>query len=405
MRELLPSGDVISRLPDGSVRLVRAVEPPASMVRYPLARPNYDVLEITAVMDALRDGQTTCGPRVAHFEQRFAEYVGRSGAVMVNSGSSADMLVAFGLGPPEYGDEILVPAITWPTQVWACLVAGYRVRLVDVDPFTLQIDPTDVVRKLSDRTRAVFVAHILGNVGNMDTLADAINGTPLIEDCCEAMGSRWRGKHVGTFGHAAAFSFFFSHVMSTMEGGMVVCDGPEAVDGYRRLRNHGWDRSNPRYPYRFPSWGFNVRPTELSGAFGVVQLDRLNAFRQARACNYERLRDATSVAHLQHVVVPSGADPCWHGFPLMVGPNAPFTRDELCAFMTTRGIESRPIVVGNLANQPAVANDSRVVCDALPGAQAIDERGLYIGLHSTLDPEGACLVGETVRDFLAGQSA
>jgi dTDP-4-amino-4,6-dideoxygalactose transaminase len=371
----------------------------AAAVRYPLARVSYGESEIAAVIDTLRAGQTTCGPRVAEFERRFAQYVGREHAVMVNSGSSADLLVAFGLGPAQPGDEILVPAVTWPTQVWSCVMAGYTVRLVDVDSETLQFHPVDFMEKLFPQTRALFPVHVLGNVGHMEVLlkAQEMAGIPIIEDCCEALGSTWNDQHVGTFGQAAAFSFFFSHLINTMEGGMVVCGEDDRE--YRLWRAHGWEPCQD-YRFWFPTWGLNVRPTELQGAFGCVQMDSIEEFRAARTWNYRRLAEYTASEFLRNITVFPECQPSWHGFPMMVIDNAPFTRDQLCRHLEAHGIETRPIIAGNLARQPAVRDDPRIITGPLPGAAAVHDHGFYMGLANFDDPDGTAYVGEVVADFM-----
>lgn len=375
-----------------------------AVTRYPLAHVTYGDEEIDAVITTLRSGRTTCGQRVAAFEQQFAAYVGRKHAIMVNSGSSADLLIAHGLGPANEGDEILVPAVTWPTQIWSCVMAGYTVRLVDVDPATLQMDADDLRRKINSRTRAVFLVHVLGNVGDVAALAPVMHPWPvaILEDCCEAMGSRWRGQHVGTFGRAAAFSFFFSHLLNTMEGGMVVTDIALDARDYRLWRAHGWE-PKADYPFWFPTWGLNVRPTELQGAFGNVQMTRLEVFMAARSRNYARLADATYKAWPQYLsgakVLPE-CEPAWHGFPLLVASQSPFGKVELCRYLDDHGVETRPIIAGNFARQPIAQDHPRIIADDLPGADRIHNDGLYIGISSFDDPDGTAYVGEVVADFM-----
>ncbi len=375
-----------------------------AVYRYPLARVTYGEEEIAAVERTLRAGRTTMGPQVEAFEAGVAALVGAQDAVMVNSGSSADLLCAFALGPPRRGqDEILVPAVTWPTQVWACLLAGYRVRLVDVDPATLQVDPVDLDRKRTWRTRAVFATHVLGACGSLDVLAGlcASHELDLVEDCCEALGTRWKGRHVGTFGHAGAFSFFFSHALSTMEGGAVVTDDPALARSLRLWRSHGWEWEGPER-FRFPTWGMNLRPTEVQGAFGKVQLGRLPGFLDARRRNFVRLRAHTEphAGRLATVAVVPGCEPAWHAFPLLVAADADFTKHELCAYLEARGVETRPLIAGNLARQPALQEEPRVLTGDLPGADAVHDRAFYLGLASEDDPEGTGYVGECVRDFV-----
>lgn len=374
-------------------------------VRYPLARVTYGEEEIAAVERTLRSGRTTMGPQVEAFEAGFASLVGAQDAVMVNSGSSADLLCAFSLGPPLRGqDEILVPAVTWPTQVWACVLAGYRVRLVDVDPHTLQVSLDDLERKTNWRTRAFFATHVLGASCNMDNLpgyTDAV-GVELLEDCCEALGSRWKGQHLGTRGHAGAFSFFFSHVLSTMEGGMVVTHDPGTARFLRLWRNHGWE-PQPGQHFAFPTWGMNLRPTEVQGAFGKAQLAKLPGFLSARSRNFVLLASVTYEEYPE-VFHPApdveGCDPAWHAFPLTVRKDAGFTKHQLCAYLESRGVETRPLIAGNLARQPALQDEHRVTAGDLPGADFVHDHAFYIGLASSDDPEGTGYVGACVRDFI-----
>jgi dTDP-4-amino-4,6-dideoxygalactose transaminase len=372
---------------------------------YPLAHRTYGDEEIAAVVMALRSGRTTQGPRVAEFEQTFARYIGRKHAIMVNSGSSADLLLAFGLGRAEPGQYILVPAVTWPTQVSACLAAGYNVRLVDVDPDTLQFNEYDLdmqLRVVDPHAHAIFPVHVLGAVGSMNWAIKlaAYYGIAVIEDCCEALGSTYNSQHVGTFGYAAAFSFFFSHLITTMEGGMVVTDDDDAARRFHLLRTHGWEPVEDEY-FHFPQWGFNLRPTELQGAFGNVQMGRLEEFKAARQRNFDRL--VTGIqgdGYLTGIHVLPDCEPAWHGYPIMVSPKAPYTKKQLCRYLNQHGIETRPIIAGNLACQPAAKNDPRVIAGYLPGADAVHERGFYIGLASFDDPEGTSYVAETIHDFL-----
>jgi CDP-6-deoxy-D-xylo-4-hexulose-3-dehydrase len=372
-----------------------------TLCKYPLAQVNYGTEEIEAVIDALRAGQTTAGPRVKQFEQQFAGYIGGRHATMVNSGSSADLVVMLGLGTPDFHDEILVSAVTWPTQVWACLLAGYRVRLVDVDPETLQMSTADTLSKIDRRTKGIFLVHLLGAVGNLDPFLKLQQPNDLsltiIEDCCEALGAKWRKQHVGTFGSASAFSFFFSHLISTMEGGMVVTHDDRLARDHKLLRNHGWEPQKD-YRYWFPSWGLNVRPTEVQGAFGCVQLGRIENFRAARMRNVSRLAERTYQrfpSFLQGCHVLPECEPSWHGFPLVVLPDSPVSRDTLCARLEEDGIETRPIVAGNLARQPAICQHAdRIAMGPLPGADQIHNHGFYIGVPSFDDESGIDYVGD-----------
>jgi len=333
------------------------------------------------------------------FEEAFGSKYGGE-AIMVNSGSSADLLIAFGLhrlsgGPLDSGDEILVPAVTWPTQLWSLLMAGYTTRLVDVDPVTLNVNIDDLESKIGPRTKAISLVHLMGNPVNMDAIQSICQNHNLIlfEDCCESLGARWKGQYVGTFGEASSFSFFFSHHITTMEGGMILTRDPALAERFRLLRAHGWSRNlkNPPAPstgldsrYTFLSWGFNVRPTELQAGFGLVQLGKSEIFQRSRDEN-AKIAIKRLIRHdgfLRLMKVPEDGTCSWFALPIMVHENAPFNRDEITRFLESQGVETRPIVTGNLAKHPAARNFSETVSiGSLPGADHIHERGFYLGLH------------------------
>lgn len=386
---------------------------------YPLSMATYGVEEILQALDSMCNFRTTMWEKTREFERRFAEYQGCREAVMVNSGSSADLLLSFLLtSPPECrlkpGDEILVPVVTWPTQVWSPLMAGLKVRFVDVDPATLNVSIEDLERKISPATRAIFLVHVMGNPCDMDrilAIADK-HGLIVIEDCCESLGAEWGGRKVGNFGVGSAYSFFFSHHMTTMEGGMVVTDDPDTGDRLRVLRAHGWLRNveasrvhlddcgiDPRYA--FVNWGFNVRPTDLQAGFGLEQLKRLPGFTERRLALSGRFFGFIDrVSCLSRPAVGAKGAPIWMSLPLLVGEDAPFTRDEITQWLEAEGVETRPIIAGNLQRQP-VAKLFDCFDDAPhPGADRVHERGFYIGLSPmTSDETMERLVGR-FEEFL-----
>jgi len=365
-----------------------------------LAHVNYDAQEIDAVTHTLRDGRTTCGEQVKQFEQEFARYIGAQYATMVNSGSSADLLVAFGLPKPEPGDEIIIPAVTWPTQIWSAMMAGYTVRLVDINVDTLQLDLASVKAAITSKTKAVFLTHLMGNCLDLDALKLLMPDITLIEDCCEALGTYWKKQHVGTFGTASAFSFFFSHLLNTMEGGMVITKTSEEEHQYRLLRSHGWE---PKQDCRFwfPSWGFNVRPMEIQGAFGSIQLAKLPGFQLARTLNARALTALLDERYARTMTILPGCTPSWHGFPIIVKSDEPGYRDRLCEHLETFGIETRPVVAGNVSKQPAMqtVRPEQIVYDDLPSADYIHDYGFYIGVSAFIDTSGVRYVGDILQKF------
>lgn len=384
---------------------------------YPLALPMYDTSEVTEALDSMLNFKTTMFDKVKEFETKFGKKYGGE-AIMVNSGSSADLLISFALsvhsgGLLEKDVEVLIPAVTWPTHVFSVLMAGFRVQFVDVDPVTLNIDLVDLRRKINSRSRAVFVVHLLGNSSNLEELKEICDTSNLLllEDCCEALGTSYKNKFVGTWGLASSFSFFFSHHMMTMEGGMILTRNKEFADRCRLLRAHGWDRevgkslegkSGFGEQFRFTTWGFNVRPTEVQAAFGLHQLDKLEKFDEARRKNFAALEEIIRPysPHIRTMVPLKETQPNWFTFPILVTREAPFSRDELSLHLETNGVETRPIVAGNLMRQPAFNNTNfKVISESLPGADYVHDFGLYIGLHALEDPKMLKVVSNALKSF------
>lgn len=414
--ELLRLRDLLSALLERGSRIN-----PNKPLRYwyPLSVANYGLDEILGALDSLASFRTTMWEKTAEFEREFGSYVGTREAVMVNSGSSADLLVAFALTNPQRqalsrGDEVLVPSVTWPTQIWSLMMAGLSVTFVDTDPRTLNMDLADLERKVGPRTRAISVVHLMGNPVDMDRVLRIASTHDLIvlEDCCEALGARFRGQHVGTFGVASAFSFFFSHHITTMEGGAVCTNDPELSDLLRLLRAHGWAR-NTRYTapaqvegvdprYVFWNWGFNVRPTELQAAFGLEQVRKLSGFVASRQRNATRfgafLSRHRDIMHLMEVT--HDAECSWFALPIVLEERCPFSRAELVEYLEEAGVETRPIVAGNLARQPVCSFFPELQGMDLPGADVVHDRGFYVGLHPHQDDAMIDRLCETFEAFL-----
>lgn len=368
---------------------------------YPLAEPTYDENEVFNALNSMTSFSTTMWDKVKNFEDMFGEKYGGE-AIMVNSGSSADLLISFAIsqksgGPLPVGSEILVPSVTWPTHLWSLIMAGFKVKLIDIDPKTLNFDLDDLKRNISKDTRGVFIVHLLGNMGDMASLVKICreNNLILMEDSCEALGSKFDGQYAGTFGLASSFSFFFSHHLVTMEGGMILTRDKEFAERCRLLRSHGWDKqartsteiSNSEIDQRFKfvSWGFNLRPTEVQASFGIEQIKKIDLFDNLREQNAKILNDCIgrNGKFLSTMHVPKNVKCSWFAFPIIINKNAPFSRLELVNFLDKNGIETRPVVAGNLAKQPATARYSDIQFVSLEGADFIHERGLYIGIHPT----------------------
>lgn len=389
---------------------------------YPLSLATYGVEEIVEAIDSMCSFRTSMWEKTVAFEAQFSRYIGCGEAVMVNSGSSANLLLAFSLRHPakptlQIGDEVLVPAVTWPTHIWPVLMAGFRPVIVDVDPDTLNIDLSKAEESVGPRTRALFIAHILGNPCDMDKVVALCkrHDLLLLEDACEALGASYKGRRVGAWGWGGSFSFFFSHHMTTMEGGMVACDDPGLADQIRTLRAHGWirdlrhtkhqyieDGEEDDLRYTFTNWGFNVRPTEVQAGFGLRQLERLPVFEQRREQLAEAFRTfLTPWNHWIDMPKPCpGGKPSWLGLAMMLTPDAPFTRRQITSFLEQNGVETRPIVTGNLCRQPVMQYFPGLVRGELDGANAIHARGFYIGLSPMQDDAAMDRLKETFVGFL-----
>jgi CDP-6-deoxy-D-xylo-4-hexulose-3-dehydrase len=278
-----------------------------------------------------------------------------------------------------------------------------RPILIDVDPRTLNmsLDSLRAALKLH-RLRAVMMVHVLGNSTDLGELLKLVKEHELllIEDTCESLGTRFGDAHLGTLGEFGTFSFYFSHHMTTIEGGMVLTKNEADDDLLRCLRSHGWSREqrnkqaieannahiDPRF--LFINLGYNLRPTELQAAFGIQQIGRLQTMNEHRRRNTERIREAFEQhpswkEQLHFPLTPNGLDPCWFGFPFIVNPSVRLDYKKFTARLLAKGIDTRPIVSGNMALQPAIRS-LQVDCSMGPfeGAQLVHERGVFIGCHA-----------------------
>lgn len=375
---------------------------------HPLVVPGYGAEEVLGALEALLSTRVTMGERVRAFEEEWARWCGRRHGVMVNSGSSANLLMLAALvelGRLAPGDEVLVPAVTWSTSLFPVFQAGLVPVMVDVHPATLCADPASVRAAIGPKTRAILAVHLLGQAADVD----AFDGLMVLEDACGAHGATYKGRRVGGLGLGAAFSFFFSHHITTIEGGIVVTDDLELADAMRSLRAHGWVRErsdraalaarspeiDPRF--LFVSAGYNLRPTEIQGAFGLVQLGRLPAWVERRRANH-----ADWCARLAPwvEVFPEHPESTHAGFafPMLVdGDRASFQRH-----LEARGIETRPISGSNLARQPAFRNVLARTPVPLPMSDRVHERGVFVGNSHAFGPAHGERLAEAVQSWRRG---
>lgn len=370
-------------------------------INYPLATSSWDHEELEAMQEVIASGMFTMGTKVAEFERQFAQYVGAKYCVMVNSGSSANLLMIAAMryrksNSLQPGDEIIVPAVSWSTTYYPLYQYGLHLRFVDIDRDTLNYDLDQLADAVTDKTKAIMAVNLLGNPNDFDVISRIIGNRNivLLEDNCESMGAEFGMRQAGTHGLMGTFSAFFSHHISTMEGGMVVTNDQELLHIMLALRAHGWTRNLPKEnlvcgiksddpfveSFRFVLPGYNLRPLELSGAIGIEQLKKLPAMLVVRRSNAARFADVISRhawLRLQREVGSSS----WFGFGLILDKDAPLSRSQLVHRLTAAGIESRPIVAGNFAKNEVLRWFDYSIHGELANANDVDLNGLFIGNH------------------------
>ena len=368
---------------------------------YPLAASTWDDRELAAIQSVVESGHFTMGARVQAFEQAFARFTGSRFAVMSNSGSSANLLAVAALAyrsgrPLVPGDEVIVPAVSWSTTYYPLSQYGLKLKFVDIDPATLNLDLTALKDAIGPRTRLIQAVNLLGNPIDFPALHEAINGRDvlLIEDNCESMGATLEGRQAGTFGLTGTFSSFFSHHISTMEGGLTVTDDEELAQLMISLRAHGWTRHLPKKnlvtpplsddpfyeSFHFVLPGYNLRPLEMSGAIGLHQLEKLPRLIAARRRNAAYFTSIMTDHPLVSIQRETG-ESSWFGFAMIVRPGARATRRELVTALGAIGVECRPIVAGNFVRNPVIHHLDHSVHGRLGNADHIHENGLFIGNH------------------------
>jgi len=362
------------------------------------------------------------GKKVSAFEESFANYLGAKYAVMVNSGSSANLLALSILTNEALpnrimpGQEVIIPATLWTTTINPIGDVGATPVIVDVELDTMNIDPSLVEKAITPKTRAIMPVHLLGNPAYINEIMEIAERHNLfvLEDTCESHGAWVDGKKVGTFGDMGTFSFFFSHHISTIEGGMVVTNNEEYAELAKSLRVFGWARSLKKYEdyarqnphidkrFLFVNKGFNFRPTEIHGAFGIHQMKKLEryiAIRRDNATYWTKRFKEFSDYLIVHEERP-GTRHVWFGQPVTVRHDAPFTRDELTKHLEDHKIETRPIQVSNIVQQPSVKFIDHRVHGELKNAQYIMDHSFFFGNHQGIGKEEREYVADVIADFV-----
>jgi CDP-4-dehydro-6-deoxyglucose reductase, E1 len=397
-----------------------AFDPLAPVVR--LHEPTFGADEINAALQCLLTTEVTMGKQVREFERVFSTQFGWRHGAMSNSGSSANLLAIAALANHATGDrlrpgdEVIVPALSRSTTVWPLIQLGLKPVIVDIDPGTLNIDPGEIERAIGPKTRAVMIVPVYGNPCDMDAITQICTrrNLILIEDCREALGAYYDGIPVGKFGRVGTFSFNCSHHMTTIEGGMTVTDDFELSELMRILRAHGgigdvedkkrWHALYPEFDPRFlfVNLGYDLRPAEIAGSMGLVQLPKLADFVHIRRQNAAWFRNALAPfdTHFSFQTECPKGESSWFGFPITLKQSAPFAVSELTAHLNAGGIETRPIICGNIARQPAMRHHEHRTLGDLSNATAVMNRAFSFGNHQAIDDGARRYIALQIEGFL-----
>ena len=399
----------------------------------PVSGRVFDDAEIKHLVEAALDFWLTTGRFAAQFEREFARFFGLRHAMLVNSGSSANLLALSCLTSPKLGDralrpgdEVITVAAGFPTTVNPIFQNQLVPVFVDVHIPTYNVDVDQLEAALSDRTRAIMLAHTLGNPFDAQRVVDFARRHQLwlIEDCCDAVGATYQGKKVGTFGDLATVSFYPAHHITMGEGGCVLTDNSKLktlVESFRDWgrdcwcepgkdntcgKRFGWQLGElPEgydHKYTYSHIGYNLKATDMQAAVGVAQLAKLPAFIEARRRNFRLLWQGLSDL-AEFLILPQatpGSEPSWFGFPITVVDNAPFTRNQLVQFLEARKIGTRLLFGGNLTRQPAYQGLHYRVVGSLKNTDRVMHNTFWLGIYPGLSAAMLSFVVESICKFV-----
>ena len=368
--------------------------------------------DISCGVKVLKSKYITMSKITKKFESQFAKTIGSKYALMTNSGSSANLLAVSAIINPMFKnklkprDEIIIPAICWSTSLWPIIQNNLKPVFVDVELDTFNMSIESLKKKITSRTRAIMCVHVLGTSTNMEQVKKIIKNKKilLIEDTCESLGAKYNNKYLGTFGEFGTFSFYYSHQITSGEGGMIVCNNSYNYNILKSLRSHGWSRgTNFHNIYKkkfkkiddrflFINSGYNLRPTDVQAAIALNQFKRLNTFISIRKKNrskiIQKIKKNIKWNNQFHFVSHSkNISPSWFGLPILINKKYLNKKKKFLDYLTKIGIENRPILSGNFTNQPSTKlyklNKKKLVFN---NAQTIDDLGFFIGLHTKKMP-------------------
>ena len=370
---------------------------------YPLVDNPYRKKDINKAIEVLKSFKITSGIKTINFQNSFKKKIKANNALMVNSGSSANLLALQCLINPyrkkrlKRGDEILIPSLCWSTSLWPIIQSGLKPKFVDIEKTTLNIDLKDLKSKITKKTKGILIVHVLGNSTNMNELMKIKNkhNLYLIEDTCESLGTKFRNKYLGSFGEFSSFSFYSSHQISSGEGGMICCKHQEDFEILKALRAHGWSRGlkneqkiskqNKHLDKRFIFYnsGFNVRSTDIAASIGLSQFKDLDKFIKTRNLNRKKIineLDKSNKIRDKITVIKEndGVKASWFGIPIILSKK--INKKLFIKKIENKGIETRPIISGNFLKQPSIKKYNLKTNSKMKNADYINNFGFFIGL-------------------------
>ena len=374
---------------------------------YPLVENPYRKKDINSAIKVLKSNKIISGIKTINFQNSFKKKIKVNNALMVNSGSSANLLALQCLINPyrqkrlKRGDEILIPSLCWSTSLWPIIQSGLKPKFVDIDKSTLNINLNDLKSKISKKTKGILIVHVLGNSTNMDELMKIKNKNKLIliEDTCESLGTKFKNKYLGSYGEFSSFSFYSSHQISSGEGGMICCKDNKDFEIIKALRAHGWSRGlknekkiskeNKHLDKRFIFYnsGFNLRSTDIAASIGLSQFKDLDKFIKTRNINRKKIineLDKSKKIRDKITVIKEndGVKASWFGIPIILSKK--IKKNRFINKLEKNGVETRPIISGNFLKQPSVKKYKLNRKINLNKADYINKYGFFIGLPRKL---------------------
>lgn len=382
---------------------------------YPLSENGIRDNDIYSAVKVLKTKQITMSKETRNFEKYFSKKINSKYSLMVNSGSSANLLSIFCAGNIKRsnrlkpGDEILVPILCWPTTIWPIIQFGAKPVFVDIDKKNLNVPLENYKKKITKKTKGIFLINVLGISENLDEISIFAkkNNLILFEDNCESLGAKYNNKYMGTFGDFSSFSFFYSHQITSGEGGMVCCKNKNDYEILFELRSHGWHGGAMSYnrdlqlykkiikknkslnpKYIFTNSGFNLRPTDIQAAIGMSQFKSLNLFKKNRTHNKNKICN-NLISHkkwnqqFDFILHENAVDPSYMCLPMLLAKKFIIKKNKFLNYLEKKGIETRPIISGSFNNQPAykLYKLDKYNQKFFKNSQEVQDRGFVIGLH------------------------